>query len=109
MPDWCYNRVSIPDEKDLEYILKPYLKEWVYKNSDEESESFGHCIRSIGLDFDKIIPMPEGIRKTMNDSDEDDAASRVAFERRLKRLEKLNLKNHGFKDWYHWSIEHWGT
>jgi hypothetical protein len=109
MPDWCYNRVSIPDEKDLEYILKPYLKEWVYKNSDEESESFGHCIRSIGLDFNKIIPMPEGIRKTMSDFDDDDIAGRVAFDRRLKRLEKLNLKNYGFKDWYHWSIEHWGT
>jgi hypothetical protein len=67
------------------------------------------------LDFEKIIPMPEGIQKTAalssieiltKDNDVE------AMEERKKQLDVLreeNLKNFGHESWYEWCVENWGT
>ena len=110
MSDRCYIRISIPDEQDLEFILRPYLKEWKRKvsRSDDDSDGDFYLCYEVGLDFNKVIPMPEGILKT-KEYGNDDEPIRGARLRTLNKLMKQNLQLHGFEDWYGWSVKHWGT
>lgn len=81
MPNWCENCLDILNtNEDITKLLKPYF-------SEKDGQSF--------LDFEKIIPMPEGINQSVEDlSDE---------------LRKTNLENYGCADWYDWRCEKWGT
>jgi len=47
------------------------------------------------FDFNKIIPMPPELDVSSPPIDPEVAAK--------------NIENHGFPDWYHWRIVHWGT
>ncbi|MFM8765336.1 MAG: hypothetical protein ACKOEZ_10945 [Spartobacteria bacterium] len=58
--------------------------------------------RTIDLDFQRIIPMPEPIKRTEKEEF-------CKFSPRGIALRKENLWEFGFEDWYDWSWEHWGT
>ena len=73
MPNWCYSVWTFSGEKtDLDKIAET------------------------GLDFEKIIPMPDAIRQTtyLNPPE----------------IKKLKLKAKcGYEDWYEWCKDKWGT
>lgn len=97
MPNHCTNLLSCTT-KDLGEVLKPYLTE------DGKN-----------LDFNKIVPMPEGIQKsadfcsvesiTANRSEQE----REAREAEYKALKEENLKAYGSEDWYDWCVNNWDT
>lgn len=49
------------------------------------------------IDFNRIIPMPEELRET---------EARVG---EPSEKQKANLKKYGYKDWYGWACDNWGT
>jgi hypothetical protein len=85
MPNWVENEVSITgDNKILREIVEKYCTEF-----EERDEAKITC-----LDFDKIIPMPEELRKTTSPN-------------RLNAEEMTG--KYGYPDWYEWSLSNWGV
>lgn len=100
MPNHCTNNLTCTSGKDIGTLLKPYLT----KGKDEWF-----------LDFNKIIPMPEGILKTVEFSSmgeitkERTPEEREAREKEMELLKKENMEKYGFESWYEWCVEKWGT
>lgn len=94
MPNHCTNLLSCTSGKNIGQIIKPYLTD------DGKS-----------IDFNKIVPMPEGIYKTTtedpfkirNKQDQD------AWQKEQEILQENNLKEYGFSSWYDWSVANWDT
>lgn len=96
MPNHCTNNIECTSGKDIGTILKPYLT----KGKDEWF-----------LDFDKIIPMPEGIKK-LNDLlllTEITKEEKAEYEQLCESLRKDNKEKYGHESWYDWCVANWGT
>lgn len=98
MPNHCTNLLSCTSGKTIGEIIKPYL------TNDGKN-----------IDFNKILPMPEGILKTCNASSIEEITKERTpeeIEARQKEHDELceqNLKDYGYKDWYDWSVAVWDT
>jgi hypothetical protein len=98
MPNHCTNLLSCTSGKTIGSIIKPYLTD------DGKS-----------IDFNKILPMPEGILKTLGFSTiEEITKERTLEEREAKQkevalLEEQNQKDYGHKNWYDWCVAVWDT
>lgn len=98
MPNHCTNLLSCTSGKNIGEIIKPYL-------TDDGKN----------LDFNKILPMPEGILKTCNASIIEEIVkprTPEEIEARQKEHDALceqNLKDYGYKNWYDWSVAVWDT
>lgn len=98
MPNHCTNLLSCTSGKNIGEVIKPYL------TSDGKN-----------IDFNKILPMPEGIEKTIaystiesitkEQTDEEREAEKV----KLNLLKEDNTKQYGFPDWYEWCVNKWDT
>jgi hypothetical protein len=98
MPNHCTNLLSCTSGKTIGSIIKPYL-------TDDGKN----------LDFDKIIPIPDGIIKTFQDSTIEEITKERTpeeIEARQKEHDALceqNLKDYGHKNWYDWCVANWDT
>lgn len=93
MPNHCTNLLSCTSGKTIGSIIKPYLTE------DGKS-----------IDFNKIVPMPEGIYKTTLEIPILlDAEQQEAWKKEQEILQEQNLKEYGFSSWYDWSVANWDT
>jgi hypothetical protein len=115
MADDCKNAISTPGLPDFKAAISPYLRSMVRrvrKEIDHGTHSDWQDVilpsgipqleRTIELDFNCIIPMPEPIKRTMREELSDDSPKGIA-------LRKRNLAQFGFEDWYGWSSKIWGT
>jgi hypothetical protein len=105
MPNYCNNTLTIVgNDKTFDKVIEPYLTTTILEDEDREVTI---------LDFEKILPYPKCIAETkhlwtMN------AAKRlnVTHEQHMKLIEEAeenNLKECGYRSWYDWGVEHWGT
>tara|TARA_R100000030_G_scaffold72765_1_gene56099 strand:+ start:325 stop:795 length:471 start_codon:yes stop_codon:yes gene_type:complete len=86
MPNWTYNSVQfVGKTEDSVKNLKRLLKS---KDND--------------FDFNNIVPMPLALTETVSGSEN------AKPEWQKEQSEKLK-KQHGFDNWYDWSIMNWGT
>ena len=98
MPNHCTNLLSCISGKTIGSIIKPYL-------TDDGKN----------IDFNKIIPMPEGILKTLGSSTlEEITKQRTPEEEEARQkekdlLEEQNQKDYGHKNWYDWCVAIWDT
>jgi len=98
MPNHCTNLLSCTSGKTIGSIIAPYLTE------DKKS-----------IDFNKILPMPEGILKTCGSSSvEEITKKRTPEEEEARQKEhdllcEQNKKDYGHSGWYDWSVANWDT
>lgn len=98
MPNHCTNLLSCTSGKTIGSIIKPYL-------TDDGKN----------IDFNKILPMPEGIEKTCGSSSIEEITKKRTPEEEEARqkendlLQEQNEKDYGFKSWYDWSVANWDT
>lgn len=98
MPNHCTNLLSCTSGKNIGEIIKPYLTD------DGKS-----------IDFNKILPMPEGILKTCKTSTIEEITKKKTEEQRRieeiarKALEEANMELYGYKSWYEWCVAVWDT
>jgi hypothetical protein len=98
MPNHCTNLLSCTSGKPLAEVLKPYL------TSDGRN-----------IDFNKIVPMPQGIVKSVGFcsveaiTKERAKEEREAQDAQYKLLKEENVKLYGFADWYDWCVANWDT
>jgi hypothetical protein len=85
MPNWCENKLSV----------------W----HDAESINKLEAAFEAGKPFETFMPIPDGlvIEKILEGVDE------AEWDTIKKQQEELNLAKHGFKSWYDWCVENWGT
>jgi hypothetical protein len=102
MPNLCENRMSVlGDKNDTDAFRERHIT--------EENE---------GLDFETVVKMPEILRnistgKTIIDGemyqqwveDQNDGSDKRA----LTPEERLELDAVGYRSWYDWRVDHWGT
>jgi hypothetical protein len=104
MPNHCTNLLSCTSGKTIGSLIKPYL-----------SEGKEGSYKTTFLDFNKIIPMPEGILKTCNSSSIEEITKKRTpeeIEARQKEdeiLHEQNKKDYGYGGWYDWSVAVWDT
>jgi len=106
MPNHCTNILSLVDKtKSIQKVLKPYVKK----------EKGDYSYPRYFLDFEKILPMPKGIKLTAKYSSMDNLTKKRTplqqknWEKKIKDLEEKNVAEFGIKGWYDWSVENWGT
>ena len=98
MPNHCTNSLSCISGKNIGEVIKPYLTD-----------------KGDNIDFNKILPMPEGIYKTTLESTIEkitEPKTKEEIEARQKEhdlLQEQNLKDYGYKNWYDWSVDKWDT
>jgi hypothetical protein len=98
MPDHCTNLLSCTSGKPIGSLIKPYLTD-----------------KGDNIDFNKILPMPEGILKTCGSSSIEEITKKRTPEEELARkkehnlLQEQNIKDYGYGGWYDWSIANWDT
>ena len=86
MPNWCYNRVSVyGDEKTIKSFIKEAIK-------DEEFK------------FNNLLPMPKELQDTTSGFFAD-----TTKQAELDKKQAKNLKKYGYKNWYDWANDVWGT
>lgn len=115
MPDDCQNTISTPELPGFKAAISPFLKTRFYRvqeyidygTHDDHVDAvlpcgIPHLERTIDLDFEKIIPMPESIQRTRKEEF-------CEFSPKGMALREENRVLIGFEDWYDWSWEHWGT
>ena len=92
MPNWCENKISIWSEnkEDMDKFKKKAFK--INKDGDKVFK------------FNNLIPMPKGLDIAGGYRGEG-----TPEQEELEKLQSLNIKKHGYKDWYDWSNYHWGT
>jgi hypothetical protein len=102
MPNWVENEVSITgDNKILREIVEKYCTEFEYDKPEVfdlfetgEIKPDKQTTKITCLDFNKIIPMPEGLKEIT-------APNRVNPEEVTKK--------YGYPDWYEWRLANWGV
>lgn len=98
MPNHCTNLLSCTSGKTIGSIIKPYLTD-----------------KGDNIDFNKILPMPEGILKTCHESTIEEITKQLTPEETEARqkehdlLQEQNIKDYGHKNWYDWSLANWDT
>jgi len=98
MPNHCTNLLSCTSGKSLGEILKPYMTE------DGKN-----------IDLNKILPMPEGIRKLNDMSTHEEITKQRTPEEQQERdaliesLKEQNKKETGHESWYEWCVANWDT
>ena len=97
MPNHTSNLLSCTSGKTIGSIIAPYL-------TDDGKN----------IDFNKILPMPEGIIKTIKNEDVyayryDDEEEEEARQKEKDLLEEQNQKDYGHKNWYDWCVAIWDT
>lgn len=115
MPDDCQNTISTPELPDFKSAIRPFLKtrftrvqECInYETHDDHVDiilatGVPKLKRTIDLDFHRIIPMPEPIKRTEREEF-------CELGPRGKALREENYWEFGFEDWYDWSNKNWGT
>lgn len=86
MPNWCNNTVTL-EHKDPAMIARA---------------------KAAFLDgrlLDEFIPVPKSLHIVSGRCGDDDNPEQIALEAAQKR----NIEVHGYKDWYDWSVNEWGT
>jgi hypothetical protein len=115
MADDCINTIYTPKMGNFRKVINNYLttrfvkiKEYVSHETHDElvdqllPSGVPEMRCEINLDFNKIIPMPESISLTQ----------KMEFSEHTPTGDALREKNyweHGYRDWYDWSCENWGT
>jgi hypothetical protein len=98
MPNHCTNLLSCTSGKTIGSIIKPYLTD-----------------KGNSIDFNKILPMPEGILKTLSSSTIEEITKertpeeKEARDKEIEELQEQNLKDYGHKNWYDWCVAVWDT
>jgi Ferredoxin-like domain in Api92-like protein len=98
MPNHCTNLLSCTSGKTIGSIIKPYLTD------DGKS-----------IDFNKILPMPEGIKKLNAMSTNEELTKQRTPEEQQERdaliesLKEQNKKETGHESWYEWCVANWDT
>jgi hypothetical protein len=87
MPNWCENRVSIHGDKKT---VKSFIKE---------------AIKDEKFQFKNLIPMPEDLRDTTSGF----MGKGTPEQEELEERQTKNLRKYGYKDWYDWANDVWGT
>jgi hypothetical protein len=85
MPNWCNNTVEI-------YHDDPAMIERARKAFND------------GKFLDEFIPVPLSLRETIAGSYGDNERQAL-----LEAAEQDNLNNHGYKNWYDFCVNEWGT
>jgi hypothetical protein len=97
MPNCCANRLS---SDNLAEAIRPYL-----------TKIKGEHI----LDFEKIIPMPYGIKELAEMTSLEEIQKKrtpneeEAWKKLREDMEAINQANYGHRTWYDWSVSAWGT
>ena len=86
MPNWCSNNL-------------------VLRGPKAKIEALYQEIKGKGEVLNVIRPMPESLDITSGWVGADDSPEQKA----LVEKQEANLKEHGHKDWYSWSVANWGT
>lgn len=113
MPDLCHNTISLPEVENFKKTIQPYIHdrfEKVYKETDDDGQYIYAILptgipmmqREIDLDFEKIVPMPEPIKRTQDDSFDEESDDG-------RKLLQANFLNYGQAEWYAWVQENWGA
>ena len=79
-----------------------------YCNNVVEIQGPQHILKTLvdhKLDFQKIHPYPPELDITAGREGADDSPEQI----RLVAAEEANLKKHGYKNWYDWCVNNWGT
>lgn len=98
MPNHCTNLLSCTSGKDLGQVLKPYM------TADGKN-----------LDFNKILPMPEGIQKTHDVATIEEITKKRTpeemeeLQKEHDRTQEQNEKDYGYRNWYDWCVAVWDT
>jgi hypothetical protein len=91
MPNWCENKLTVKHDNPED--LQKFVDAW---NSGELLQT--------------LLPCPLELRDTkagyMGDSE--DVSRQYAKELHLLK-EQLNIKTFGYKNWYDWCVNEWGT
>jgi len=82
MPNWCSNTVCVRGPVKIVKSLVDHR-----------------------FDFQRIHPCPEALNITAGREGADDSRE----QKELVRKEKANLKKYGYKNWYDWCVDEWGT
>ena len=86
MPNWCSNTLVIKHQ-DPAMILRA-------KNAFAE-----------GKFLNEFVPIPESLHIVSGRCGADDNPEQIA----LEAAQKSNIEQHGYKDWYDFSVGEWGT
>jgi hypothetical protein len=86
MPNWCNNTIEIshPDKSKMDALIA----------SVNEGKFCNH-----------VIPVPESLHIVAGRVGDDTDPKQVE----LEATQKSNLANHGYKDWYDFQVNEWGT
>jgi len=88
MPNWCNNSINLVGPRDKIRVIWEQARK-----KDEEGGGF----------LQALHPMPEDLKITagyLGDTEEQKA---------LEAKQAANLEKYGYKDWYDWCVNHWGT
>lgn len=100
MPNWCNNRLEISG--DPEEIQR--LQDMVERDASPGGLEYA-C-----FDFNQIIPMPDILARTAcRLCDDYEVYDESGVVRPATDAEIAEIRATGYKDWYFWSIEKWGT
>jgi hypothetical protein len=108
MPNYCTNTLTIVgNDKTFDKVIAPYITTQIVKDFNDQDEEVTM------LDFEKVIPFPKCIAETKHLWSMD-ATKRLNIDHSqlielIKEAEESNLEECGYKSWYDWSVEHWGT
>jgi hypothetical protein len=101
MPNDCLNTISAPKLPDFPRSIRPFLTTR-FRRLNNNVGYITHWEKFTDFDFQKIIPMPEPIKRTKLKIFSEGTP-------RGEALREQNFVNFGFKDWYDWSWANWGT
>jgi len=109
MPNWCENEWDFfhDDPQVINDVMKLMTHVVTEKKIDDTSE------RVRQVTFNKIIPMPDCLRRTVSPRDEITIATLNAdgsnAERPATDEERAEIRATGYDNWYDWSVANWGT
>ena len=86
MPNWCNNTVEI-------YHDDPVMIERARKAFNDAKF------------LNEFVPIPESLQIVSGRCGADDNPEQIA----LEAAQKSNIEQHGYKDWYDFSVNEWGT
>lgn len=86
MPNWCDNTITL-------------------KHSDPTMIKRAHDALERGEFLNEFHPVPKSLHIVSGRCGDDDNPEQVA----LEAAQKSNIEVHGYKDWYDWCVNEWGT
>lgn len=86
MPNWCSNTIRIDGPR-------------------AKIEALYQEIKGKNQMLNVMVPRPESLDITSGYVGADDSPEQIE----LVKKQEANLKEHGHKDWYSWSVANWGT